>query len=89
MKRKNLEPYYQKVKEMYESGVSVVEIRKETGLGSTNIYRIISILGIERRNPAEKEPERNQAYIKKSVKLEKVVIGGKRYVDITPIFSPR
>lgn len=89
MTRKNLEPYYQKVKEMYESGASVRKIREELCLGSTNVYRIISILGIERRKPTKKEPEQNQAYVKKRVKLEKVIIGGKRYTDITPLFAGR
>ena len=91
---KNLKPMYGLIKEMYLSGMEAKEIAKELGTTANSIFRILTIMGVPtRRTRVEKAidiDEENLVYADNSFqKLEKVVIDGKRYVDITPIFSPR
>lgn len=92
-KKINLELYYDEVKERYKSGVPVDTIAKDLHIGLDALYKIIDFLKLPRRRTRERvEPEKPMGkltYADDSVKLEKVVIAGKRYTDITQLFAPR
>lgn len=89
----NLELYHSEVKERYENGDPVDTIAKDLHIGNSALYKIIDSLKLPRRRTrARVETEKTVGklmYANNSVKLEKVVIYGKRYTDITPLFSPR
>lgn len=82
---------YPKIKEMYESGLPIIDISITLNISNYAIYKAISDMNIAKRkredvlNRIEKGPE----YVDNKVTLKKVVIDGKRYTDITPIFAPR
>lgn len=92
-KRKDIKSMYGMIKEMYLSGMEAIDIVQEIGVSRCSVYRALAIMGIPiRKTRVErmKDDEENLTYAdNRFPKLEKVVINGKRYVDITPIFSPR
>lgn len=78
---------YQQIKEMYESGIAIREIEQKLHIGNCKIYRVLSRMGVQRRRVSYDESK--LVYADKKVELKKVVINGKRYIDVTPIFAPR
>lgn len=87
MKRTNEEivEQFKKYKELFEQGYLVREIAFECNTNESNVYNTFTIMGYTIKKPVVE----NLVYADNRVKLEKVVINGKRYTDITPIFSPR
>ena len=83
--REEVEEQFEKYKKMIEEGYLVKEIAAAFNTNESNVYNTFTMMGYKIKKPAEE----NLVYADNSVKLEKVVIGGKRYTDITPIFSPR
>lgn len=77
--------HFQKYKKMFEEGYLVREIAFAFNTNESNVYNTFTMMGYKIKKPVEE----NLVYADNSVKLEKVVINGKRYTDITPIFSPR
>lgn len=75
------------VKKMHEEGYTIPEIADALGVGIGSVYNSFTIMGIGRKKPTI--DEENIVYTDNSVVLEKVVINGKRYTDVTPLFSPR
>lgn len=88
--KKNIKQHYTEIKEMYEKGCPIAEISKTFDIGKDAIYNAISIMGISKRVKAKNEEVKTLVYAdnRKPV-LEKLIIDGKRYTDITPIFAPR
>ena len=86
--KKQLEEEREKIKELYEEGFETIEIARIMGVSRSTVYNALSITGvIERRTTID---ESNLIYADNSVPiLEKMVIDGKRYTDLTPIFAPR
>ena len=76
---------FEKYKKMFEEGYLIREIAFECDTNQSNVLNTFTLMGYSTK---KEEPE-NLVYADNSVKFEKVVIGGKRYTDITPIFSPR
>ena len=76
---------------MYEKGVPKNEIAYALRIGKGTIYNALSNMALPRRRKAgSMEYDVNElVYADNSVILEKVVINGKRYTDITPLFAPR
>ncbi len=73
---------------MHEQGMSAQEIGNALGMGKQSIHNVISVMGLSKKRTRPDESTLIYAKNKPSV-LEKVIIGGKRYTDITPIFAPR
>ena len=76
---------FKKYKEMFEQGYLVREIAFALDTNESNVYNTFTMMGYTIKKPVVE----NLVYADNSVKFEKVVIGGKRYTDITPLFSPR
>lgn len=75
-----------KIIELYEKGLTENEIRNTLRVSLSTVINALSIAGM--RLP--KTTEEKLAYADNSVPvLEKVVIDGKLYTDITPLLVPR
>ena len=83
--REEVEEQFEKYKKLFEKGYIVKEIAEAFNTNQANVYNTFSMMGYTIKKPVVE----NLVYADNSVKLEKVVIDGKRYTDITPIFSPR
>ena len=88
--KEDMERQFPVMKEMYENGYTVVEIADYFCLSASSIHNTFNIMGYstKKRSPDVDESKLTYADNKQPV-LEKVVIGGKHYTDITPLFSPR
>lgn len=75
------------IKQMFTIGYSVPEIAKAFGVDKITMYEVMRWMGFNFRKSSI--DENKIFYADNSVKLEKVVINGKRYTDITPLFAPR
>ena len=78
----------EKIKEMYEKGMNLFDIAESFGVSVLTVTNDLSLAGIRVRKERAMN-ESNLVYADNSVELEKVVIDGKTYTDITPIFAPR
>ena len=76
---------FEKYKKMFEEGYLIREIAAAFNTNQSNVLNTFSLMGYS----TKREVAGKLVYADNSVKLEKVVIDGKRYTDITPIFSPR
>ena len=86
--RKEVMEQCQKVKELYCKGYTIEEIAQLIGVCKGSVYNSFTIMGMSLKKRLIDES--NLVYVdNKPPVLEKVIIDGKRYTDITPIFSPR
>lgn len=85
------EHLFPKIKEMYENGESISEIAKTLKICNSSIYNALSNMGIPKRTNrggvVRKEEE--LVYADNRVTIEKIIVNGKHYEDITSLFSPR
>lgn len=86
--KKELEERRTRIKKLYESGLNVYQIADTVGVALSTVYNSLSIMGITLQKAAGRD-ESNLVYADNTVVLKKVVIYGKRYIDVTPIFAPR
>lgn len=84
----SVKKHYPQIKAMHEQGMSAQEIADELGLGKQSILNAISVMGLAKKRPQVDESKLIYADNSGPV-LEKVIIYGKLYTDITPIFAPR
>lgn len=84
----SVKKFYPQIQAMHEQGMSAQEIGDALNLGRQTINNVISSLGLSKRRSLIDESTLTYADNKPPV-LEKVIIGGKLYTDITPIFAPR
>ena len=82
---------YGLIKDMYESGSEVKDIVCELGICRDSVYRALSQMGVKMRlSTRRKYEDESLVYaVKEPIVLEKIIIEGKRYIDMTPLFSPR
>lgn len=86
--RGSVKKLYPQIREMHEQGMSSREIGNVLGVGKQTINNAISIMGLSKKRV--RSEEQNLVYAdNKPPALEKVIIYGKRYTDITPILAPR
>ena len=85
--RKEIAKQFPKIREMYNSGSSVTKIAEFFGVSRDSIYNAFTINGLSLKKSLI--DENNMVYADNSIVLEKIVINGKNYTDMTPIFSPR
>ena len=78
------------MKEMYDDGYTVNEIAQFFGISPSSVHNSFNVMGLtfNKREPAIDESKLVYADNKLPI-LEKVVIDGKLYTDITPIFAPK
>lgn len=87
--KKELEERRMKARELYEKGLNIKDIAKTMGVAISTVYNSLSIAGITLQKERGID-ESNLSYAdNRTPILERLIIDGKRYVDITPIFSPR
>ena len=75
------------IKQMLASGYTVQEIANVFKVDKLAMYDVMHWMGISLKKTLIDESK--LVYADNTVNLENVVIGGKRYTDVTPIFSPR
>ena len=77
---------------MYLSGKSILEISFELDISKSYVNAVIKKKGLKEQNyPAEKKDliDENTVFADNRIKIEKLVVGGKKYVDIIETISPR
>ena len=85
--REEIEMQFPIMKEMYESGYTVNDIANHFCISASSVHNTFNVMGFAVK---PKIDESNLVYAdNKEPVLEKVIIGGKLYTDITPLFSPR
>lgn len=91
MKKTEVKKLYGTIKSMYESGAETKEIVQELGLSFDTIYRALAKMGVKMRiSTRRKYEDETLVYaVHKPPVLEKIIIDGKTYIDITPLFAPR
>lgn len=82
---------YPKIKEMYENGTPINNIKTELNITGCTLYRALFAMGISCRHLRgdAKLEAAGLTYADNKVVLEKVIIDGKSYVDVTPVLIPR
>ena len=88
----NNECLHSKINQMYLSGKSILEISFELDISKSYVNAVIKKQGLKEQNyPAEKKEliDENTVFADNRIKIEKLVIGGKKYVDIIETISPR
>lgn len=89
-RKKEIKVHYPTIRKMYENGSKVKEIAAALDVSKEAIYNAITIMGISLRKKKLIEVENGLVYAdNRPPILERLIIDGKRYVDITPLFSPR
>ena len=79
-----------KIIRMHLEGSSHIEIGFEVNLSPTYVGKILKKYGYSREARTEDSLiDKNTKYAKNRVVLEKIIINGKKYTDITPVFAPR
>lgn len=88
--KKEVKKHYPLIKEMYEKGIESKEIAEFFGVSIGSIYNAISNMGISLRRKVIEENEMKLVRVDNSEPVfERMIINGKCYTDITPIFAPR
>lgn len=85
--RQELKEQKDTIKQLFLSGWKVPEIANKFGVNNVAMYEVMRWMGFSFKKTAIDES--NLVYADNSVKLEKVVVDGKHYIDVTPIYSPR
>ena len=88
----NNECLHSKIKQMYLSGKSILEISFELDISKSYVNAVIKKQGLKEQNyPAEKKDliDENTVFADNRIKIEKLVVGEKRYEDIIEMIAPR
>lgn len=87
MTKQQVKQHYPQIKEMYLGGVTINEISQKLKISKNAIYNAVSNMYLPRR---QRGNELDLVYADNSPPiLEKMIIDGKQYTDITPMFAPR
>ncbi len=86
--RKEIIEQFPPMKEMYDNGCTVDEIAEVFNVSKNSVYNSFNIMGLSLKKRLIDESNLVYAENRPPV-LEKIIIDGKRYTDITPLFSPR
>ena len=85
--RKEVKEYHQSVKVLYENGMDMIEIAKALGVSYSSVHNTLVILGLHIKKRGIDESK--LIYADNRVILKKLMVNGKRYTDVTPVFAPR
>ena len=86
--RGSVKKFYPQIKAMHEQGICAKEIGLALDLGKQTVNNAISVMGLSKKRPKLDDLELIYAENKPPV-LEKVIVNGKLYTDIAPLFIPR
>lgn len=81
-----------RIREMYASGKTISEISFVLDISKAYVNAVVKKSGLKKQNYSVERKDlidENTVFADNRVKLEKLVVSGKRYVDITPVFAPR
>ena len=87
-KKNSIKPYYGMIKELHEQGMNGVDIAFELGIDKNSVYNAVHTMGLSKKRGVVDESNLVYAECKKPT-IEQVIVNGKIYYDITPLFSPR
>lgn len=79
-----IKSYYPGIKVMYEHGYPLKDIAAYFSISLSSVCNAITIMGLPKRVSSTGT---KLVYADKDFTLEKLVINGKNYTDITPLFS--
>lgn len=74
---------YKGMKKMLEEGCTILDLAQAFNLSINSVYNTFNFMGDSLKKPEE---EIELVYADNTVKLEQVVVDGKRYTDIAPLF---
>ena len=88
---KKIDPFMPTIIAMRKNGVSVKEIAEEVGFNASYVSHVLCKEGYRkvRKDRTPSEPvvdERKLVYADNTIKIPRVVIGGKKYLDVTALF---
>ena len=87
-KKNSIKPFYPQIREMHEKGMKANDIGLALGVRKQSILNALSIMGLS--TPRIKLELQGLTFADNSPPvLETFVIDGKKYTDVTPLFSPR
>lgn len=90
-RERKIEPYMPTIITMRKNGVSIKEIAEEVGFNASYISHLLCEIGYRkvRKDRAPSEPsvdESKLVYADNTIRIPRVVIGGKVYLDVTALF---
>ena len=85
--RGSIKKHYPEIKEMHEQGMCAQDIADVLGMERTSIHNAIANMGLAQKRNYIDETKLIYAEKKEPV-LEKIIIDGKTYTDITQLFIP-
>ena len=88
---RKIDPYMPTIIEMRKNGVSVKEIAEEVGFNASYVSHVLCKVGYRKvrkdRTPSESSIDTEKlVYADNTVKIPRIVIGGKKYLDVTALF---
>lgn len=87
---KKIDPFMPTIIAMRKNGVSVKEIAEEVGFNASYVSHVLCKVGYRvRKDRTPSEPvvdERKLVYADNTIRIPRVVIGGKVYLDVTALF---
>ena len=88
--KEEIERQFPIMKEMYESGYTVNDIANYFCISQSSVHNTFNVMGYSVKGRSAEVDESKLMYAdNKPPVLEKVVIDGKLYTDITQLFAPR
>ena len=86
--RGSVKKFYPQIRAMHEQGISAKEIGLALDLEKQSVNNAISIMGLSKKRPKLDDLKHVYADNRPPV-LEKVIVNGKLYTDVAPLFIPR
>lgn len=88
---KKIDPFMPTIIAMRKNGASVKEIAEEVGFNASYVSHVLCKVGYRkvRKDRTPSEPvvdERKLVYADNTIKIPRVVIDGKKYLDVTALF---
>ena len=85
--RGSVKKFYPQIREMHEKGICAKEIGIALNLEKQSINNAIAIMGLAKKRVKPEETNLIYADNRPPV-LEKVIVNGKLYTDVAPLFIP-
>lgn len=88
---KKIDPFMPTIIEMHKNGITVKEIAKKVGFNASYVSHVLCKNGYRKINKDRTVSEvtmnkRKLVYADHTIKIPRVVIGGKKYLDVTALF---
>lgn len=88
---KKIDPFMPTIIEMHKNGITVKEIAKKVGFNASYVSHVLCKNGYRKINKDRTVSEatmnkRQLVYADNTIKIPRVVIDGKKYLDVTALF---